>query len=248
MPFDGFAENEKRPVRLPETFFRDLLWQIDHLGELRVTLYVFWRLERKEGSFRCLRWAEFLADAALMGSLGRTAIEAQNALEDALARAAQRGTLLVAHLPVEQVGGQNGASAPADEQLVFINNAKGRAAMQSIQKGEWRATGQEHDPLAVYVERPNIYRLYEGNIGPLTPMLAESLRDAETLYPSEWIEDAIRIAVERNKRSWRYVEAILRRWQEGGRDDRTGKKEQDRPDAEQARQRYARWEQRRSDK
>ena len=46
MPFDGFAENEKRPVRLPETFFRDLLWQIDHLGELRVTLYVFWRLER----------------------------------------------------------------------------------------------------------------------------------------------------------------------------------------------------------
>ena len=65
---------------MPETFFRELLWQIDHLGELRVTLYVFWRLERKEGAFRCLRWADFLADPALMGALGRTAIDAQQAL------------------------------------------------------------------------------------------------------------------------------------------------------------------------
>ena len=154
----------------------------------------------------------------------------------------------MAHLPVAQAEATPGAPAPLEERLVFINNAKGRAAVQSIQKGEWRFTGQPQDPLAVYVERPNIYRLYEGNIGPLTPLLADALRDAEAQYPSEWIEDAIRIAVERNKRSWRYVEAILRRWQEGGRDDRTGKKEQDRPDTEQARQRYTRWEQRRDPK
>jgi DnaD/phage-associated family protein len=239
MPFDGFAEHEKRPIRLPETFFRELLWQIDHLGELRLTLYVFWRLERKEGTFRYLRWADFLADPALMGALGRTVIEAQNALEDAVGRAAQRGTLLVAHVPAGE-GEERGAEV---QRLVFLNNAKGRAAIQAVQKGEWRFTGQAQDPLAVYVERPNIYRLYEGNIGPLTPMLADALRDAEALYPSEWIEDAIRIAVERNKRSWRYVEAILRRWQEG--DGMTGQaKEQDRPDTEQARQRYTRWEER----
>ncbi|PJF33740.1 MAG: hypothetical protein CUN49_17850, partial [Candidatus Thermofonsia Clade 1 bacterium] len=35
---------------------------------------------------------------------------------------------------------------------------------------------------------------------------------AERTYPYEWIVAAIRAAVENNRRSWRYIEAILRRW------------------------------------
>jgi DnaD/phage-associated family protein len=85
--------------------------------------------------------------------------------------------------------------------------------------------------------RPNIFRLYENNIGPLTPMIAEILQDAENTYPPAWIEEAIRIAVENNKRNWRYVEAILRRWQEGGRDER-----EDRRDTEKSLRRYKEWE------
>jgi DNA replication protein DnaD len=40
----------------------------------------------------------------------------------------------------------------------------------------------------------------------------------------------MRIAVENNARSWSYVQAILRRWQEGGRDERRteGDSEKDR--------------------
>jgi hypothetical protein len=38
------------------------------------------------------------------------------------------------------------------------------------------------------------------------------LRDAENTYPAEWIEEAMKIAVQYNKRSWRYVESFLRRW------------------------------------
>jgi DnaD/phage-associated family protein len=68
------------------------------------------------------------------------------------------------------------------------------------------------------VERPNIYRLYEENIGPLTPMIADMLREAEQTYRQEWLEEAIRIAVQNNVRRWKYVEAILRSWQEDGRD------------------------------
>lgn len=69
----------------------------------------------------------------------------------------------------------------------------------------------------------NTFVLYESNIGPLTPMIADALTDAEKTYPSEWIKDAIALAVENNKRNWRYCETILKRWQESGKDDGRGK-------------------------
>ena len=47
------------------------------------------------------------------------------------------------------------------------------------------------------------------------------------------LEDAMRIAVERNKRNWRYTAAILKRWQEEGRDER-----KNRQDTEKDRRRY----------
>ena len=83
----------------------------------------------------------------------------------------------------------------------------------------------------------NIFRLYEENIGPLTPLIAETLGEAEDTYPAEWIEDAIRIAVQSNKRTWRYVAAILERWQREGRHD---KKEpsKDRSDTEEPHRKY----------
>jgi DnaD/phage-associated family protein len=68
-------------------------------------------------------------------------------------------------------------------------------------------------------------------------MIAETLREAEQTYPMAWIEEAIRLAVEHNKRSWRYAAAILERWQQEGRDER-----EDRRDSEAARRRYAEWD------
>jgi DnaD/phage-associated family protein len=64
-------------------------------------------------------------------------------------------------------------------------------------------------------------------------MIAERLREAEDDYPSQWIEDAIRIAVENNVRKWRYVEAILEDWRTKGRDER-----EDFRDTEKARRSY----------
>ncbi len=62
----------------------------------------------------------------------------------------------------------------------------------------------------------NIYSLYQGEIGLLTPMIADALGDAEKHYPPDWIPDAIREAATHNARSWKYVEAILKRWKEEG--------------------------------
>lgn len=73
------------------------------------------------------------------------------------------------------------------------------------------------------VVQKNIYSHYESNIGVLTAMIADSLDLAEKEYPADWVTDAIRLAVENNKRNWRYCEAILKRWKESGKDDGKGK-------------------------
>ncbi len=64
----------------------------------------------------------------------------------------------------------------------------------------------------------NIFALYEQNIGIITPMMAEELKEAEKLYPPQWIEEAFREAVALNKRSWRYIARILERWASEGKD------------------------------
>jgi len=64
----------------------------------------------------------------------------------------------------------------------------------------------------------NIFVLYEQNIALITPMIAEELKEAEKLYPPQWIEDAFKEAVTLNKRSWRYIARILERWASEGKD------------------------------
>jgi DnaD/phage-associated family protein len=225
--FKGFPQGKVRLTPIPEPFFRELLPQIDDLGELKVTLYAFWRLERKEGAFRYLLRDDFYQDAVLMKGLGQSDEDASQALDQALQRAARRGTLLEARLTLKD----------SEESLYFLNTPRGRAAIQAIGRGEWRASEMPEGPVEILEAAPNIFRLYEENIGPLTPLIADALRDAEGEYPAGWIEDAVRIAVENNARNWRYIEAILSRWKEKGRDE-----QEDRRDTEKARRKYAEWE------
>jgi DnaD/phage-associated family protein len=65
-------------------------------------------------------------------------------------------------------------------------------------------------------ERPNIFALYEANIGPLTPILADKLREAERTYEAAWVNAAFGVAVKRNKRRWDYVEGVLKNWLRDG--------------------------------
>mgnify|MGYP002386091082 CR=1 FL=1 len=227
MGFRGFAENERRLISIPEQFFRELLGEIDDLDELRLILNIFWRLQRQEGPFRAVRWKELIEDESLIKALGGKRKAVESALEEALGKAELRGSLLSIQVSTE--GGE--------ECLVLLNSPRGRAALAAIRRGDLRLSSNPAQPLKFAGERPNVYQLYEASIGPLTPMIAEALKDAETTYEPAWVAEAIQIAVERNKRSWRYVEAILRRWEQGGRDDQ--KDRQDRRDTEEARRRYA---------
>ena len=102
-------------------FFRELLPKIDHLGELKVCLYLFWRLDRMEGTFRYLRREDFAGDERLMQGLGDSQERAQAALDESLERAVARGTLIRASVAVDQ----------KQDQYYFLNSPRGRAASMS---------------------------------------------------------------------------------------------------------------------
>jgi len=122
-----------------------------------------------------------------------------------------------------------------DSDVYFLlNSPRGRAVAQAIASGSWTP---EVTDSTVPFERPNIFRLYEENIGPLTPLIADALKDAEETYSAEWIAETIDLAVRNNKRSWRYCEAILKRWKEEGRGEK-----QDRRDPEKDRDKYIKGE------
>jgi len=64
--------------------------------------------------------------------------------------------------------------------------------------------------VVVNADVAKISTAYEQEFGGLTPMIADAIQDAVTTYPPEWIPEAMQIAVAGNRRSWRYVEGILK--------------------------------------
>ena len=202
--FSGFPAGKVRSVNIPEPVFTDLVPIIDNLVELKLTLHILWRLEQQRGKVRYLRHTDLISDRMLLAGLGGSPNEA---LDAALARAVERGTLL----KTATLDGE------ASEEIYFANTPKGRAAVEAIARGEWP------DELES-AGRPNVFALYEQNIGLLTPLIADELREAEQTYPAEWIEEAFREAVSLNKRSWKYIRAILERWRTERRGDETGQR------------------------
>jgi len=219
--FPGFPDGKLKLTRLPSLFFSELVPTIDHLGELKLTLYVLWAVGNAHGSLPAFSQEDLLQDDLLMEGLRTQGMTPFECLQDALERCVARGTLLQLNVQAED----------DDRRYYLLNSARGRAALEHFPSGDWLP--EEHSALPLRVERPNLYTLYEQNIGALTPMVAERLRDAQNNFPPAWIEEAMQIAVANNVRRWRYIEAILDRWQTEGRNER-----EDRGDSEAARRRY----------
>jgi len=204
--FQGFpAKSSFTP--LPNPFFSELVPQIDSLGEMKLVLHIFWKLYRKRGKLKFVTLAELLGDRALVEGFGEADSPAE-AIKSAIESAVNRGVLLRVALD----------KGEKPEELYFVNNEANRAVIGDIQKGRLSVGRLSHPEPYVSEEKPNIFALYEENIGLLTPMISEELKEAEKDYPSEWIEDAFREAVSLNRRSWRYIARILERWASEGRD------------------------------
>ncbi len=208
--FPGFSQGPTKLTPIPTEFFTEILPIVDDLAELKAILYTFWRLGQGEGDIRYVRLDDVLSDLLFLSGMGDTPRAQEATTREAFARAAQRGVLI--EITVKK-GNQT-------EQWYFLNSPKGRAAVEQLRKGDFTGIIHEIDDVVVGLEkeRPNIYQLYEQNIGMITPLLAEKLRQAEQDYPEDWIRDAFSLAVERNKRSWSYIHSILRNWAQYGKD------------------------------
>ena len=134
-------------------------------------------------------------------------------LRQALQLASQRGTFI--HVALEGDG--------SAEDIYLLNTESDRKAAAKIKNGELKLSGLRvaEKPRAELEEPPDLFTLYEQNIGMLTPLIADELREAEKLYPESWLRDAIKEAVALNKRNIRYIMRILERWSAQGKTDGT---------------------------
>lgn len=205
--FSGFPARMQFTA-IPNLFFSTLLPQIDDVAELRVVLHFFELLYRKRGYPRFVTYHELLGHKSLMSSLKKTEKPPEVILRQALEMAIRREIIL--HLPLERDG--------ATEDIYFLNTEAQRQVVARIQSGEIKLSGfKAGTPPTVEPEPPpDIFTLYEQNIGMLTPLIADELREAIKLYPEVWIRDAIEEAVTLNKRSWRYISRILENWSAEG--------------------------------
>jgi len=209
--FNGFPSRmEYTPV--PNYFLSNVLPEMTDLAELKVMLHIFRQLYFKKGFPKFVTFNDLATDSGLVAGIRESGN--QNAvLQQSLELAVQRKVML-------HITGQDGNR----EDIYLLNTPENREVLEKIQNGEIHLTGLETkyiSPEIITEKLPNIFTLYEENIGLLTPMIAEELRDAEKTYPESWIKDAIKEAVNAGKRNLRYISAILERWATEGKSDGT---------------------------
>ncbi len=68
----------------------------------------------------------------------------------------------------------------------------------------------------VLVVSPILHSFYDQNIGPVTPFIAESMKEWCEELSEELVMEALKIAVRQNKLIFQYIDGILRQWQQKG--------------------------------
>lgn len=180
-------------------FFTQVMPRILDVTELKVAVSIFYLLHHKQDYPPFVTYEELLSRTISMPGID------EEALRHALDLAVNHGSILRLKLNID------GKWAEA----YFANIESDREAIDNI-KHRRVSTGKEGTRQAL--QRSNIFALYEQNIGIITPMIAEELKEAEKLYAAQWIEEALKEAVTLNKRSWKYVARILERWASEGKD------------------------------
>lgn len=200
--FHGFT-SKGSPVEIPANFLTELLKKIENLHTLKILLLAFQTASTTEDQISYFK-PEFICTEHFS--------DQQPAFWQGLEIAISEKYLLAADI-TDQDGNQT--------QICMLNTPKNAAAIEAIQQGKITLTDQGIETSS---QRPDIFSLYEQNIGPLTPIISDSLKDLEENYPPDWISKAIQVAVKNSARSLRYIEVVLQNWQEEGNYDRTDKR------------------------
>jgi len=59
-------------------------------------------------------------------------------------------------------------------------------------------------------------KLYESNMGIITPIMADTLKEIDENFPADWHLPAIKVCVDQNKRTAAYLFGVLQKWKEYG--------------------------------
>lgn len=211
--FDGFVATTDPAVPVPRAFFTDVLPGLTDLNEIQVTLSVFHLAQENGGIQLPVSEAAIRRDRSLRAALrvAGSPREPDRRIDLGLDLATARGTIL-------RFAAEFGDSSST---WYYVNTPANQALVAAMSRGAvappevvWR----DGDVPAVQPERPSVFRLYEQNIGLLSPLIADRFVDALETYPVEWIEAAIDEAVSYNRRSWRYIQRILEKWASEGRE------------------------------
>jgi len=219
-PFQGFPSGKTRLIPIPAAFFTEILPGVDDINVLKLLLHFFRALDNQDRSIRFVRMRDLIEDETLQSGLVSSPGDTTRAVLSALEKAEKSGFILKGKI-----------RSNSDNAIFFLNTARGRDALAALQSGKWipeEEVALNHLPSSL----PGIFQMYEENIGPITPMIADMLQEAEKLYPQTIIQYAFEEAVKQNARSWKYIDAILRKWQEKGTHGKNS------PDSEKDRRKY----------
>ncbi|HSW57264.1 MAG TPA: DnaD domain protein [Dehalococcoidales bacterium] len=206
--FKGFP-SRMNFTPIPNLVFSNLAGEIADIAELKVLLHVFEALYPKKGSVRYISAVELSAHPSVRKDLNNISAELLGKYLDDLVN---KNILLKM-----DVTGENNSF-----QIYFINNAENQAICERIKKSEINIEGIRPENLApAAAAAEDIFTLFEENIGMITPLIAEELKEATKHYPEGWIKEAFKEAVSQNKRNWKYISRILERWATEGKKDGT---------------------------
>jgi DNA replication protein len=211
--FGGFPA-QMQFTAIPDMFFSHLMPEITDIAELKTTLVVLYLLYKKRGYPRFTTFNELAGHTGLMKSLTEENKRPEDILKTALKSAVTRGTILKL----------TAAGDTGEVDVFYLNTDADIKAMAKYSGGgiPLPGLGKVLPKLeTVTQDMPDIFTFYEENIGILTPVIVEELREAQKTYTDTWLHDAIKEAANQNKRKWSYISAILERWAAEGRSDGT---------------------------
>lgn len=68
------------------------------------------------------------------------------------------------------------------------------------------------------LSKEDVVEAYERSIGPVSEDMENEIELAVIRFTAQWVSDAMREAVKRNKKTWVYVAGILKNWERFGKD------------------------------
>lgn len=201
-------------ITIPRAFLAETIAEIGSMTELQASLAVF-RIASELGSDETpIAERSIVRDRTLRNALREDGHPSgpDARIMQGLELAVGRGTLLRFRA----------TTGSRERHWYYVNTPVNRATIAAMERGALPAPDiiwEGKSAPSVTIDPPTAFQLYEQNIGPLTPLIADQISRAVEEYPGDWIEDAIAEAVNYNRRSWRYVLRILESWRAMGRRD-----------------------------